>query len=69
MAKDTKDNDSQSERKYCTLSPITVSRLRILAKRGTHGTSVPKVMTTMIEQGVRDAIEKNYLKIEDGESS
>ena len=69
MANDDEDNDPPNERRYCTLSPITVRRLQLLAKRGTHGTSVPKVMTTMIEQGIRDAIEKDYLKIEDGETS
>lgn len=63
------DNDGEpNERRYCTLSPITVRRLGVLAKRGTHGTSVPKVMATMIEQGIREAIEKGYIALEDGET-
>ena len=56
-----------TERRYCTLASVTIRRLKVLAKRGTHGPSVPKIMTAFIEQGVREAIEKKYLKVEDGE--
>ena len=61
------EEEGPTERRYCTLGTVTIRRLKALAKRGTHGPSVPKIMTAFIEQGVREAIEKNYLKIEDGE--
>jgi hypothetical protein len=66
VAEEEEESGPPNERKYCTLAPITIRRLRILAKKGTHGTSVPKVMTALIEAGVRDAIEKHYLSLEDG---
>ena len=47
------EEDEPNVRRYCTLSVKTIDRLRKLKKRGTHGTSVAKIMTSMIEAGVR----------------
>lgn len=69
MGADEEDEGPPNQRRYCTLAPITIRRLGVLAKRGTHGTSIPKVMAAFIEEGVRIAIREGFLKIEDGEGS
>jgi hypothetical protein len=69
MADEEEASDPANERKYCTLAPITIRRLKILAKKGTHGTSVPKVMSSLIEEGVRTAIKEGFLKLTDGEEA
>jgi hypothetical protein len=57
------DEDAEKPtRKKCTLSLATLRYLEALAKKGTHGSSVPKVMTTLIEQGVRRAIREDFIK-------
>jgi len=58
-----------NERKPCTLSVETIRYLEALAKKGTHGRDVPKVMTTLIEQGIRQAIHEGYIKLFDEEKS
>ena len=69
MADDEAVPDEEEEepnlRRYCTLSVKTIERLEKLKKRGTHGTSVPKIMTMMIEAGVREAHKVGYLTDED----
>lgn len=55
-------DEPATERKPCTLSLVTIRYLELLVKKGTHGTSVPKVMTTLIEQGVRQAIREGFIK-------
>jgi hypothetical protein len=37
--------------------------LEELSKLGTHGTTAPGVAATLVEIGVREAIEKGYLKL------
>ena len=59
------EDEEPNMRRYCTLSVKTVERLKKLKKRGSHGTSVPKIMTTMIEAGVRQAHKDGYLSDED----
>jgi hypothetical protein len=59
------DEEEPNVRRYCTLSVKTVDRLKKLKRKGTHGTSVPKIMTTMIEEGVRRAHKDGYLSDED----
>jgi hypothetical protein len=54
--------DKDTERKPCTLALVTIRYLEELAKKGTHGTSVPKVMTTLIEAGIRQAILDGFIK-------
>lgn len=62
MAEDF-DDEGSTERRTCTLASISIRRLERLAKLGTHGTSVSKVMSNLIETGIRDAIEKGYISI------
>ena len=66
---DTKPEEEEEEepnvRRYCTLSVKTIGRLRILKRRSTHGTSVPKIMSAMIENGVRQAHKDGYLTDDD----
>ena len=65
--KETIDDEEEepNKRRYCTLSLKTIERLQKLKKRGAHGTSIPKIMTSMIEAGVRDAHKTGYLTDED----
>lgn len=63
MADDT-DYDGSTERRTCTLAAITIRRLERLARLGTHGTSVSKVMSSLIDMGIREAIEKNYIPLD-----
>ncbi len=58
----TESTAPDTERKACTLSVVTVRYLEALMKTGTHGTSVSKVMTTLIEQGVRQAIREGFIR-------
>lgn len=57
------DGQSPTERRNITLSMATIRYLEALARLGTHGASVTDVARTLIEQGVRRAIEGGYLKI------
>ena len=54
--------DPGTDRKCCTLAAETITYLERLSKKGTHGKSVSKVMTTLIEQGVRQAIREKFIK-------
>ena len=54
--------ESKTDRRSCTLALATIQYLERLSTKGTHGTSVPKVMTTLIEQGVRLAIREKFIK-------
>jgi hypothetical protein len=64
---DEPEFEAKTERKTCTLAVLTIRRLERLAKRATHGTSVPKIMTNFIEAGVRQAINEGYLRPDDDE--
>jgi len=61
------DKPIATKRRACTLAVLTIGRLDRLKRRGTHGTTIAGVMTTFIEAGVRDAIEKGYIRLEDDE--
>jgi hypothetical protein len=61
------DKPIATTRKPCTIAMLTLRRLERLAKIGSHGTSVPAIMTNFIEAGVRDALEKGYIRLEDDE--
>ena len=61
MVGETKPEPS-TDRKSCTLSRVTIRYLDALSRKGTHGTSVPKVMTALIEEGVRRAIREGFIK-------
>jgi len=54
---------ADTERKAITLANATWAYLEELSKLGTHGTSAPGVASTLVEIGVREAIEKGYLKL------
>lgn len=54
---------SPTVRQWVTLTQQTVDYLEQLAKLGTHGASVPDVAKTLIETGVREAVEKKFLKL------
>ena len=66
MASEMEEEEEEpAVRRYCTLSTRTLERLQKLKKRGTHGTSVPRIMTSMIEAGVRQAHKDGYLTDDD----
>jgi hypothetical protein len=53
---------ADTDRRPITLANITWDYLEELSKRGTHGTSVPDVAKSLIEEGVRQAIKDGFLK-------
>lgn len=52
-----------------TLSVRTLAYMKALAKKGTHGSSVPAVGRSLIEQGIRQAIVDKFISAQDGEIS
>jgi hypothetical protein len=64
---DESDEKAETTKKSCTLSVLTLRRLERLARRATHGPTASAVMTHFIEAGVRDAIERGYIRLEDDE--
>jgi len=56
---------AQSQRLQVSLSLKTHAFLAVLAEKGTHGTSVPDVARTLIEQGIRRAIREEFLDADD----
>jgi hypothetical protein len=65
VAEEPEGEEAKTERRSCTLAFLTIRRLERLAKLATHGTSVPKVMTNLIEAGIRTAINEGYIRLED----
>jgi len=61
------DKPPASERFQAMLSARTLAYLRALAKKGTHGASVPAVGRSLIEEGIRQAIRDRFISAEDGE--
>jgi hypothetical protein len=53
---------ADTDRRPLTLAVATWEYLDQLSKLGTHGTSVPDVAKTLIEEGVRRAIKDGFLK-------
>jgi hypothetical protein len=62
---DDAEPEPKTDRKCCTLGMATIRYLELLAKKGTHGRRVPKVMTALIEEGVRQAIREGFIKATD----
>jgi hypothetical protein len=60
---------ADTERFQTMLSSRTMNYLKALAKKGTHGSSVPAVGRSLIELGVRQAIVEKFIAAEDGEIS
>jgi hypothetical protein len=54
---------ADTDRKSITLANATWAYLEELSKLGTHGTSATGVASTLVEIGVREAVEKGYLKL------
>jgi hypothetical protein len=52
---------ADTERRPVTLAVATWKFLDQLSKLGTHGTSVPDVAKTLIEEGIREAIKDGFL--------
>jgi hypothetical protein len=42
--------------------------MKALAKKGTHGSSVPAVGRSLIEEGIRRAILDKFISAEDGDA-
>jgi hypothetical protein len=53
---------ADTDRRPITLAVATWEYLEVLSKQGTHGTSVPDVAKTLIEEGIRRAIKDGFLK-------
>ena len=56
---------AETDRVPVTLALSTISYLEKLVRQGTHGTSVPGVAKTLIEEGIRLAIKDGLLSIRD----
>ncbi len=64
MAEDDEDEDG-GKRKYVTLDELTLTRLEKLAEGKWFGKTVPRVIKTLIDNGLRDARDRGYLKPDD----
>jgi hypothetical protein len=58
-AEESSDSGKQMK---CTLQAMTIRYLEALSKRGTHGKGVSKVMTALIEEGIRQAIRDKFIQ-------
>ena len=56
---------AETDRVPVTLALSTIGYLEKLVRQGTHGTSVPGVAKTLIEEGIRLAIKDGLLSIRD----
>jgi hypothetical protein len=56
---------ADTDRRPITLAQKTWDYLEELSKRGTHGTSVPDVAKSLIEEGIRQALKDGFLRIKD----
>ena len=56
---------AETDRVPVTLALSTITYLEKLVRQGTHGTSVPGVARTLIEEGIRLAIKDGLLAIRD----
>ncbi len=56
---------AETDRVPITLALSTIAYLEKLVRQGTHGTSVPGVAKTLIEEGIRLAIKDGLLSIRD----
>jgi len=62
------EGKTPTRRKTITLAETTVDYLAALAKLGTHGSNINAVARTLIEEGVRQAIRENFLRLNDDNS-
>jgi hypothetical protein len=61
------DKPIPTKRRTCTLAVVTIERLEKLKRRGTHGTTIAAVMTSLIESGVRQAMTEGFLPMPEKE--
>jgi hypothetical protein len=61
------EEEEPTRRIDLSVSAQTYRFLTALKKRGTHGGSVAKVARSLIESGIRKAIDKNYISLDAGE--
>ena len=54
---------SDTQRFQTMLSVETIKYLEMLAVKGTHGSSVPAVGRTLIEEGIRSAIKQGFISL------
>jgi hypothetical protein len=59
------DGQTKTQRLQVSISLQTQAFLSLLAGKGTHGTSVTDVARNLIEQGIREALEKGHLNESD----
>ena len=52
---------ADTDRRPVTLAVTSWRYLEQLSKLGTHGTSIPDVAKTLIEEGIRQAIKDGFL--------
>ena len=58
----TDEEPSESGKQMkCTLAPMTIRYLQALSKRGMHGKGVSKVMRSLIEEGIRQAVRDKFI--------
>jgi hypothetical protein len=61
------EEKEQTKRLDLTLSLQTHRYLAAIKKRGTHGGTAAKVARSLIEAGIREAIDKGYIPLDAGE--
>lgn len=62
---DEEDKEEPGLRRACTLQPVTLQRLQRMKKTKLWGGTVSKVMTSLIEEGIRNALRDELLKPDD----
>jgi hypothetical protein len=50
-------------RKHVTFATATIDYVKDIVKTGTHGSDVTAVIRSLVEQGVRDAIDKKLIRV------
>ena len=59
------EDEKNTKRLYVTLAVATIEHLEALARRGTHGTGAPDVAKGLIEEGLRRAVRRGFLRLSD----
>jgi hypothetical protein len=54
---------ADSPRKNVTFSEATLRYLDDIAKTGTHGADATAVIRSLVEQGIRDSIDKKLIRV------
>ena len=59
------DDKAHTQRFETILAAETLEYLKLLASKGTHGSSVPALGRTLIEDGIRTAIREGFIEAKD----